>query len=60
MKFEIMKNTGIDMEAQFEDVYNLCIGNDWTEDRMTLEELILLRDFITEYVNRETQHYERR
>ena len=53
MDYEIQKSTAL-QDGQLVDKYDVCVGGEWTEESLTLAELAELRDFITEYIERET------
>lgn len=52
MDYEIQKSTAM-KDGQLVDQYDICIGGEWSEGGLSLDELSQLRDFITEYINRE-------
>lgn len=52
MDYEIQKSTVL-KDGELEDRYDVCIGGEWTEESMTLAELAELRDFLSDYINRE-------
>ena len=56
MDYEILKSTAL-KGGQLVDRYDVCVGGEWTEESLTLEELAELRDFLTEYINREKQSH---
>ena len=53
MDYEIQKSTVL-KDGKLVDQYDVCVGGEWTEESLTLAELAELRDFITEYIERET------
>ena len=57
MDYEIQKSTRRIEEGKTIDKYDVCIGGEWTEGGLTLDELAELRDFLTQYINREKRAY---
>ena len=55
MDYEIQKSTAM-RDGAMVDQYDVCVGGNWTENGLTLDDLATLRDFITEYINREKQN----
>lgn len=54
-QFEVQKTTVKDCEGQWNEHHHLYVGDDYLETSLSLDELVELRDFLTEYINRETR-----
>lgn len=54
-QLEVQKTTIKDGKGEWKEHYHLYAGDDYLETALTLDELEQLRDFLTEYINRETK-----
>lgn len=52
---EMQKTTIKDKDGVWEEHYHLYVGDDYLETSLSLDEVADLRDFLTEYINRETK-----
>lgn len=52
-QFEMQKTTIKDKDGEWKEHYHLYVGDDYLETSLNLDEVADLRDFLTEYINRE-------